>query len=101
MSDITKMNLIAIVQKLPNEDIEFIQTCITMLENKITHLQKEKDKYKNVIDKIKELIERKLSTETYQHLKKLYDDIDNTEEIWEDYEFEDLLDILELLEKVE
>jgi uncharacterized protein (DUF927 family) len=72
-----------------------------MLENKITHLQKEKDKYKNVIDKIKELIERKLSTETYQHLKKLYDDIDNTEEIWEDYEFEDLLDILELLEKVE
>ena len=64
-------------------------------------LNLELDKYKNVIDKIKELIERKLSTETYQHLKKLYDDIDSTEEIWEDYEFEDLLDILELLEEVE
>lgn len=71
-------------------------------ENKILNdLQQQLDKYKNVIDKIKELIERKLSTETYQHLKKLYDDIDSTEEIWEDYEFEDLLDILELLEEVE
>ena len=36
----------------------------------------------------------KLSTETYKHLKALYDDIDSTEEIWEDYEFEDLQDIL-------
>ena len=27
------------------------------------------------IDKANELIKRKLSTETYQHLKKLYDDI--------------------------
>lgn len=54
-------------------------------------------KYKNLqskIDKANELIKRKLSTETYQHLKKLYDDIDSTEEIWEDYEFEDLRDIL-------
>ena len=46
------------------------------------------------IDKANELIKNKLSTETYQHLKELYDNIDSTEEIWEDYEFEDLLDIL-------
>ena len=39
MSDITKMNLIAIVQQLPEEDIEFIQTCITMLEDKIEKLK--------------------------------------------------------------
>ena len=69
--------------------------------DRLEEKDKQLDKYKNVIDKIKELIERKLSTETYQHLKKLYDDIDSTEEIWEDYEFEDLLDILELLEEVE
>ena len=46
------------------------------------------------IDKANELIKNKLSTETYQHLKNLYDDIDSVEEVWEDYEFEDLLDIL-------
>ena len=57
------------------------------LQDKINNLQSK-------IDKANELIKRKLSTETYQHLKKLYDDIDSTEEIWEDYEFEDLLDIL-------
>ena len=46
------------------------------------------------IDKAIECIENKLSYETYQHLKKIYDDIDGIEEIWEDYEFDDLLDIL-------
>lgn len=45
-------------------------------------------------DKAIELIKNKLSFETHQHLKKLYDDIDSIEEIWEDYEFEDLLSIL-------
>ena len=57
------------------------------LVEKINNLQSK-------IDKANELIKRKLSTETYQHLKNLYDDIDSTEEIWEDYEFEDLQDIL-------
>lgn len=62
-------------------------------ENIMYYLEKHKD-LQSKIDKANELIKRKLSTETYQHLKKLYDDIDSTEEIWEDYEFEDLLDIL-------
>lgn len=52
------------------------------------------DDYKSRIEKAVELIKNKLSFETYQHLKKLYDDIDSIEEIWEDYEFEDLLNIL-------
>lgn len=66
----------------------------SLLINHINNLQSK-------IDKANELIKRKLSTETYQHLKKLYDDIDSTEEIWEDYEFEDLLDILKEAENVE
>ena len=52
------------------------------------------DDYKSRIEKAVELIKNKLSFETHQHLKKLYDDIDSIEEIWEDYEFEDLLNIL-------
>ena len=48
----------------------------------------------NRIDKVNELIKNKISTETYQHLKELYDDIDEIEEVWEDYEFDDILDIL-------
>ncbi len=46
------------------------------------------------IDKAIELIDKKISTETYQHLKKFYDDIDSVEEVWKDYEFEDLRDVL-------
>lgn len=53
------------------------------------------DDYKSRIEKTVEYIKNKLSSETYQHLKKLYDDIDSIEEIWEDYEFEDLLNILQ------
>ena len=91
---ITSQDLVDWIDRPPsNDDLDLCN----YLENAV----KNQYKYKNVIDKIKELIERKLSTETYQHLKKLYDDIDSTEEIWEDYEFEDLLDILELLEEVE
>ena len=48
----------------------------------------------NRLDKVNELIKNKISTETYQHLKELYDDIDEIEEVWEDYEFDDILDIL-------
>ena len=66
-------------------------------EKEIEYLKLVVSNYENLqskIDKANKIIERKLSTETYQHLKKLYDDIDSTEEIWEDYEFEDLRDIL-------
>ena len=57
-------------------------------------LIKEKNNLQNRIDRAIELIKNKISTETYQHLKALYDDIDKIEEVWEDYEFDDLLDIL-------
>lgn len=60
-----------------------------------TSLRNARDDYKSKVEKAVELIKNKLSFETYQHLKKLYDDIDNIEEIWEDYEFEDLLNILQ------
>lgn len=86
-----------ITRKQAEETIDFI----CEQDNVIDRISNQRDKQKEIIDKIKELIERKLSTETYQHLKKLYDDIDSTEEIWEDYEFEDLLDILELLEETD
>lgn len=69
--------------------------------NKIKRLEEELDQVRlhdmeleARIDKAIECIENKLSYETYQHLKKIYDDIDGIEEIWEDYEFDDLLDIL-------
>ncbi len=52
------------------------------------------DRLNKVIDKAIEYIKKQLSTETYQHLVKIYDDIDKTEEIWEEYEFDDLLEIL-------
>lgn len=48
----------------------------------------------SIINKAIEYIENKLSTDTYQHLKKLYDDIDETEYVWEEYEFYDILEIL-------
>ena len=34
MNDLTRMNLIAIIQQLPKEDIEFVQTYINTLEEK-------------------------------------------------------------------
>lgn len=41
-----------------------------------------------------EYIKGQQSFETYQHLKTIYDDIDSTEEVWEDYDFKDILNIL-------
>ena len=65
---------------LSDNDTRILLTYIEILQNRI--------------DKTIELIKNKISTETYQHLKVLYDDIDKIEEVWEDYEFDDLLDIL-------
>ena len=65
---------------LSDNDTRILLTYIEILQNRI--------------DKAIELIKNKISTETYQHLKALYDDIDKIEEVWEDYEFDDLLDIL-------
>lgn len=65
---------------LSDNDTRILLTYIEILQNRI--------------DKAIELIKNKISTETYQHLKVLYDDIDKIEEVWEDYEFDDLLDIL-------
>lgn len=48
MNELTKMNLIAIVQQLPDEDIEFVQTYITLLEDKLKqkeHIIKEVREY--------------------------------------------------------
>lgn len=52
MNELTKMNLIAIVQQLPKEDIEFVQTYITILEDKL----QQKD---NIIKEVKEYIYNK------------------------------------------
>jgi len=38
MNDLAKMNLIAIVQQLPKDDIDFIQTYISIMEEKIERL---------------------------------------------------------------
>ena len=65
---------------LSDNDTRILLTYIEILQNRI--------------DKAIELIKNKISTETYQHLKVLYNDIDKIEEVWEDYEFDDLLDIL-------
>ena len=65
---------------LSDNDTRILLTYIEILQNRI--------------DRAIELIKNKISTETYQHLKALYDDIDKIEEVWEDYEFDDLLDIL-------
>ena len=65
---------------LSDNDTRILLTYIEILQNRI--------------DKTIELIKNKISTETYQHLKVLYDDIDKIEEVWEDYESDDLLDIL-------
>ena len=67
---------------------------VTQLWEEYKQIVKDKKDLQNRIDKAIELIKNKISTETYQHLKALYDDIDKIEEVWEDYEFDDLLDIL-------
>ena len=81
--------------KLPNITTSKLQDVIDFLEdNEIEYVEYYEEDLQNRIDKAIELIKNKISTETYQHLKVLYDDIDKIEEVWEDYEFDDLLDIL-------
>lgn len=82
-------NLIRFMQEKKYHDKQYEE-----LLNQYIELSRDYEYLQFKIDKANELIKRKLSTETYQHLKVLYDDIDSTEEIWEDYEFEELLDIL-------
>ena len=48
--ELTKMNLIAIVQQLPEDDIELIQTYISMIEEENNQL---KDTIKELAKKIK------------------------------------------------
>lgn len=59
MNDLTRMNLIAIIQQLPKEDIEFVQTYINTLEEKNQELriqvsarEEVANKYKDIIDKV-------------------------------------------------
>ena len=63
MSELTKMNLIAIVQQLPDEDIEYVQQYITILEDKLQ--QKE-----NIIKEFREYIEEDIKGNYF----KRYDD---------------------------
>lgn len=76
--ELTKMNLIAIVQQLPKEDIEVIETYIKMIEREnkklkekylvkpnrkefihdIEKLQQERNKYKELYEKEKEKNEK-------------------------------------------
>ena len=48
---LSKMNLISVVQQLPKEDIEIIQGYVEMIEN-------ENNKYKEEIDKLKNIIRK-------------------------------------------
>ena len=81
--------------KLPNITTSKLQDVVDFLEdNEIEYVEYYAEDLQNRIDKAIELIKNKISTETYQHLKVLYDDIDKIEEVWEDYEFDDLLDVL-------
>lgn len=77
------------------KDTEFVILTKNNYDRQQKDIQLELIDYKLRVEKAVELIKNKLSFETYQHLKKLYDDIDSIEEIWEDYEFEDLLNILQ------
>ena len=50
MSDLAKMNLISIVQQLPKDDIDFIETYITIMENKISELERENKELRDKIE---------------------------------------------------
>lgn len=93
-------NLSSIIFDLRAEN-ESLYDTIEMYSGRIDELREENEQLRTELNTLKlkvekaiEYIENKISFETYQHLKKLYDDIDSVEEIWEDYEFEDLLNIL-------
>jgi predicted translin family RNA/ssDNA-binding protein len=45
--ELAKMNLIAIVQKLPKEDIEYIQDYVVFMENEIEKLKSKLELYEN------------------------------------------------------
>ena len=47
MNDLDKMNLIAIVQQLPKDDIDFIETYISIMEEKI-------DRLNNIINELEQ-----------------------------------------------
>ena len=51
MNDLDKMNLIAIVQQLPKDDIDFIETYISIMEEKI-------DRLNNIINEIRKLADK-------------------------------------------
>lgn len=65
MSELTKMNLIAIVQQLPDEDIEFVQQYITILEDKLQ--QKE-----NIIKEVREYIKEHSTTINFKTMRADY-----------------------------
>ena len=56
MNDLDKMNLIAIVQQLPKDDIDFIETYISIMEEKITKLKRENNLLKADIEASQEII---------------------------------------------
>jgi hypothetical protein len=90
--ELAKMNLIAIVQKLPKEDIEYIQDYVGFIEDenkelksklelyengvyyssKVDELQEELGQYKNIIKKIKKYIKEN---------KKEYGSLEDNEKI--------------------
>lgn len=50
--ELTKMNLIAIVQQLPEEDIEVVETYIKMIERENKELKERINKTNNLINTI-------------------------------------------------
>lgn len=55
---LTKMNLIAIIQQLPEDDIEFVQTYITTLEENNQAMQEELARTWEKLDKKEEIIKK-------------------------------------------
>ena len=65
---LAKMNLISVVQQLPKEDIETIQGYVEMIEE-------ENQKYKEAIDRAKELTKNILKTEDRGYYQILFKEI--------------------------
>ena len=80
---LSKMNLISTVQQLPKEDIETIQGYVEMIEE-------ENQKYKEVIDKAIEYIEKCLKQTPTENRTKTDDTLD--------IEYEYILGILKEVE---
>ena len=78
-------------EPLPREELINDYKYISKLNKKYV---KQINELQQRIDKAIEYIKGQQSFETYQHLKTIYDDIDSTEEVWEDYDFKDILNIL-------